>query len=272
MPYGPVTPTSAKEELADYIGLLTDAAEARHDLAKMGKVCEDFSTHYRALGICLLSEDADVDGFFHYLVQSALTRRHYLQGIQRLGGGEPCYRRASFIDPAFDAIAAQQWRLAADIFGCVSHTWLEGEEYEDDYCYAEFIRRQVIENGAGAEQLLSHWNGVLEGGADRRLDVAKALHARDVTAFYESLTSLLNAKEAEARAIADPLSGSVRADELIFFPNRWVSVEGLALLAIANRQGLDLQEDFLACPPLARAGRFSNFLSRGYPNVVYTKE
>jgi hypothetical protein len=272
MPYGSITPSTARHEVSDYLDLLTDAAEARRDLLKMGKVCEDFCTHYRALGICLLSGDADLDGFFAHLMQSALTRRHYLAGIQTVGGGEPCYRRDSFIDPVFDAIAARQWRLAAEILRFGSRDWLEGEEYEDDFCYADFFRRLLTEAGAGIGKLFVHWEEVLEGGVDHRLAVAKALDARDPVAFSEALAALLDAEEAKARAIADPLTGSSRADELTFFPNRWVSVEGLALLAIAENLGLSPIGDFLACPPLARRGSATSFRSRGYPHVAYAPE
>ncbi len=273
MPYGPVTPSKAIQDVAEYLELLEDAAEARRgDLLKMGKVCEDFSAYYRALGICLLSGYADVDGFFHHVVQSALTRRHYLQGIQRLGGGEPGYRRASFIDPVLDAIAARQWHLADEIVHSVSHAWLEGEEYEDDFCYAEFLRRILTEGGAGVDELLARWEKALEGGVDLRLGVAKAIHARDQVAFSEALTRLLDAKDAEARRIADPIKGSMLASDLTFFPNRWVSVEGLALLALGERQGLGPLGEFSACPPLARGKGFAAFQPLGFPNVSFTQE
>jgi len=272
MPAEPVTPEALKEDLVAYVDFVTEVAEARVDPVKFGEECEELSRYYRALGICQLSGDADVDGFFHHLIQSALTRRHYLEAAQAAGGGEPRYRRASFLDPAFDAMAARQWKLAGELFGLVAHTWTEGEEYEDDFCYAEVIRRLVTEDPAGPEPVLARWQEVLEGGDDGRLEVARGLVAGDGAAFSEALATHLSAEDAKARTIADPEDGCVLADDLPFFPNHWVSLEGLALLALGGRRGLDLPDIFRACPPPARAGVFGPFRSPGYPYVKYTNE
>ncbi|MDP1861338.1 MAG: hypothetical protein Q8K82_21870 [Gemmatimonadaceae bacterium] len=272
MPFKPVTPARIVEELSDHLEFLNDVCDERRDITRLGNVCEEMCTHYRALGICLLSESADMDGFFHYLIQSALTRRHYLQGVSSAGGGDPRHSRASFIDPAFDAIAARQWRLAGDIFGSVAHEWTVGEEYEDDFCYAEFIRRLVTVRSDGADELLARWREALEGGVDLRLDVATALRAADANLFDDTLLRLLQSQEAKARAIADPVDGSLAAEDATFYPNRWVSIEGLALLAVARREGLTVTDELPACPPLARSSEFTAFRPRGYPNLPFENE
>ena len=270
MPFKPVTPADVADELTSHLEFLGEVVDARQDLLRLGIACEEFSTHYRALGICLFSEFADVDGFFHHLIQSALTRRHYLRGTR--GEGEARHRRASFIDPVFDAVAARQWNLAAEILGLVSQEWLQGEEYEDDFAYADFVRRLLTESSSGVDDLLAHWMEVLEGGEDLRLDVARALHARDEDLFKGALLRLLRRNEAEAREIADPVDGSLLADEATFFPNRWVSVEGLALLTIAAQRGIIVDEDVAACPKLLRSGEFGPFKSVGFPPGTYENE
>jgi hypothetical protein len=245
-----ITPGALKEDLAAYLEFLTEVAETRVDPLKLTEEYEELSRYYRALGICQLSGEGDVDGFFHYMIQSALTRRHYLQAARAAGGGEPRYRRASLLDPVLDAIAARQWRLAAELFQLVAHAWTEGEEYEDDFCYADFLRLVLTDSRAGIEALLLRWAEVLEGGVDLRIE----------------------AELAKTAAIADPIDGSIEAYELTFFPNRWISVEGLALLALAERCGLDVPDLFPACPPLARERTFVAFRSRGYPNVGFVNE
>jgi hypothetical protein len=272
MPTGPVTPSSLIEDLGDEVEFLVEVAEERGDAVRLGSVYEQLCAAYRALGICLLSGDGDVDGFFGYLIQSSLTRLHYLQAVRPAGGGEARYRRASFVDPAFDAIATRQWRLAGRIFAEMAPTFTEGEEYEDDFCYADFIRRLVDPSPVGVQELLAHWEDVLEGGQDRRLDVAKALVGKDPEVFADMLRALLDDQETKARAIADPVDGSIRADEITFFPNRWISVEGLALLALAERQNMTVSVPFPACPPLARVGIFGPFRSKGFPHVSFVKE
>lgn len=268
----PVTPSALKEDLSAYVDFFTEVAETRAQPALAGEEHEELSRCYRALGICQLSGDADVDGFFHHLIQSALTRRHYLDAVHASDGGDPRHRRASFIDPAFDAIAARQWKLADDLFRLAAHAWTEGEEYEDDFCYAEVVRRLATDAPEPPEPLLARWREVLDGGSDRRLDLATALIARDTAALSESLTALLAERESKARAIADPEDGSALADEPTFFPNHWISIEGLALLALAERRGMEMPDLFKACPPLARTGVFGPFQSLGYPHEKYTNE
>jgi hypothetical protein len=203
-------------------------------------------------------------------VQSALTRRHYLGGVAN--GGEARYRRASFVDPAFDAIATRQWRLAVDLFQLVAHEWSEGEEYEDDFCYAEFVRRAVTDPTVPADDVLARWERALEGRPDLRLEVARSLHARDGAAFESTLADLLAAVHKKASEMADPVEGSLLATDEAFLPNRWVSIEGLALLAVAERLGVATSQEFDTCPPLARRARLSGFSPRAYPFVPYSPE
>jgi hypothetical protein len=50
-----------------------------------------------------------------------------------------------------------------------------------------------------------------------------------------------------------------------FFPNRWVSIEGLALLAPGERRGLTIEDEIDACPRLARSDACAPCVARGYP-------
>jgi len=268
-----VTPSSLEPDIASYLDFLAEVAEARRDPLKMPEEMEDFCRHHRAFGICRLSGEADVDGFFHHLIQSALTRRHYLQAAQAAGGGEPRYRRMSMLEPVFDAMAARQWRLATGLCQLMAQEWTEGEEYEDDFCYGDFLRRALSEPATDVTAPFSRWERVLDGATDHRLEVARSLAASQPEDFVAALHALLRAADEEERTIADPVDGSVLAEELPFFPNHWVSIEGLALLALAERRGIDLQGTlFSRCPPLARSGAFGPFRSLGYPFIEYVNE
>ncbi len=272
MPAEPVTPAALEPDLLGCVEFFTEVAETRGDPLEAPEELGELSRHYRALGICRLAADADVDGFFHYLIQSALTRRYYLEAAQAAGGGEPRHRRASLLEPVFDALAARQWRLARELSDLAPAEWTEGEEYEDDFCYAAFVRRSLLDPRADLAALLARWERILEGAPDPRLEVARSFAGRAPGAVAAALRSLLAHEDAKARALADPDAGSALAEELPFFPNGWVSVEALALLALAERHQLDVQGSFRACPPLARAGAFGAFRSRGFPHVSYTNE
>ena len=268
MPAKPVIPAEVADELASNIEFLTEVTEARGDLTKLGRVCEELCTHYRALGICMLSEDADLDGFFHHLIQSAITRRFYLQGIAGKVDAEPQHSRASFLDPVFDAIAARQWTLTQELLELAPRAWSQGEEYEDDFCYADFLRLLLTEPTATTDAVIARWTAALEGGEDLRLELAHALRKRDPSELASALRNLLQKRNTESGEIAHPEDGSLLADEATFFPNWWISVEGLALLAIAERMGMRVEGEFPSCPALARTAEFGPFVSRGYPNVL----
>src|ERR1039457_7538218 len=137
MPDDPVRPSAIEPDLATYVDFLTEVAETRGNPLKMAEEMEELSRYYRALGICRLAGEADVDGFFHYLIQSALVRRHYLQAARADGGGEPNYRRASMLEPVFDAMAARQWRLAGGLFDLPWHAGGARGEGGEEYSYAE---------------------------------------------------------------------------------------------------------------------------------------
>jgi len=273
MPERPLTPEDLAEELSAHLDFLTEVVVERdHDLSLLGKACEEFSAYYRALGICLLSGGADLDGFLDFLIQSGLVRRHYLQWAASDPAAEARHRRASFVEPAMDALAARQWKLAADIFAHTPSAWMEGEEYEDDFCHADAVRRLLAEDLTGSGAVLKRWEAVLEDGEDTRLGVCAALRDRDPAALGGALRAYLERRESDAAALADPANASLLAEEATFFPNRWISVEGLAYVALAEQRRMEVPLDLPGCPPLARMGRAGGFRSRGFPDLSFVAE
>jgi hypothetical protein len=264
----PVTPESLLTEIVAQLNIVADWAQATRSAADLGEHAEDLCQHYRAYAICLFAQHGDVDVFFHWLLHAPIMRRHFLTLAHAQGLTDSGHWRASFIDPVLDAMAARQWKLAADICTMTSPTWLEGFEYEDDFCYADLVRRLIGGPAtAGIDDLMARWHTSLEGGNDPRLEVAEALLADDSDAFEASLQALLQNTEAKARRMADPSTMSPLADELPFFPNRWISVEGLALLALAERRGMTIKDDIDACPRPLRPGTYAPFRPLAYPHL-----
>jgi hypothetical protein len=70
------------EELASYARTLAELASSQTSSQHLGGICQKLSQQYRALGISLLLREAEVDRFFHWLIQSALTRRFFLECCQ----------------------------------------------------------------------------------------------------------------------------------------------------------------------------------------------
>jgi hypothetical protein len=266
MPSRPITPESLGPEILLHLEGTIPRAERSEGTAMLGPAAEKLTQYYRALAICVLADDLDVDGFFVWLLHSPLTWRHYLVSVGSKGVGDPRYLAASNVGPLLDAMAARQWKLAVRLGSLSSPTWLQGTEYEDDFCYGDFLRRVASESSAGLEALFLRWQKALEGGADPRLEVARAYHARDAAAFEEALRGLLEANEQRAMEMSDPINGTPVASDPPFMPNRWISIEGLALLAAAERAGIPVDFELEHCPRAVRTSQYAAFTSRGYPN------
>jgi len=261
----PITPDTLGPKIVSYLDFLVERAEALEGQAALGPVIEDMCDHYRALAICLFADDGNTDDFFHWLLHAPLARKHYFETVPAGGPDEARNRRASFVGPVLDAIVCRQWKLAETLTAAAAPAWLEGEEYEEDYCWGVFLRLAL--GNASPSEIFARWRKALEGGQDRRLDVAVALAAKDAPEFEEALRALLRANEARARNMTDPGTPSILASDYPFTPNRWVSIEGLAFLSLADRNGVAAAFELPGCPADLRSATYAPFQPRAYPNL-----
>jgi hypothetical protein len=259
------TPESLGPEIVAYLDYLVAQAESSEGTAVLGRVTEELCEHYRALAICLFADDGNIDDFFHWLLHAPLALLHYLRSVHVPGLGDTRYARASQVGPVLDAIAARQWKLATELSGLQLSDWAEGEEYEDDFCYGAFLRCMLLNQNSDA--VVDRWRAVLESTRDYRLDVAEALRSKDTAGLEEALRDYTRAEEARARKLSNPREPSLLAEALTFAPNRWVAVERLALLALAERAGIDTDFEIDACPRAVRDGTYAPFRSRSYPDL-----
>jgi immunity protein 49 of polymorphic toxin system len=242
-------------------------AERQPAAADIVRIAPDLVNRYRAIGICLLLQDADTDAFFHWLIQAAVARRHQLRGLQRAGLAREPVRRASLLAGFVDAVAASQWALAGEIAALSADAWMEGEEYEDDFAWGRFLHLAARDTpdlmALRAEMVrLEH---ALEGGTSVRLDLCRALLSRDQSAFDAAFDALLAEHEASTTAILE--SDSSRAQDVCFEPNRLVLVEGLAVLRLAERLGLRTRREYPFCPGAARLATYAPFEPLAWPGT-----
>lgn len=245
---------------------LSEQAARLDGKPELVQVAAQLCESYRALAICILAADGDVDRFFHFLLHAPLARRRYLATVGCLTSTPAAEKKASDIGPLLDAVAGRQWELAKDIARLTLGHWVENAEYEEDYCHGEYWRRLCMDPGKDESALLDRWDNALEGGEDPRLDVACALNANDRSAFVAALRALLLHNETKAEELSSPLGGSALSEDPTFEPNRWISIEGLAWLAAAERAGMVLDEEFEGCPRIARTDRYAPFMPFAYPN------
>jgi hypothetical protein len=261
------SPESLMPDFALAVEDLSEQATELDGKPEMSQVVGQLCESYRALAICILAADGDVDRFFHFLLHAPLTRRRYLATVGSLAGTPAAEKKASETGPLLDAVAARQWDLARDIATLTLGQWIDNSEYEEDYCHGEYWRRLCMEPGKDESALLDRWGNALEGGKDPRLEVARALNMKDQAAFVAALAALLLYNETKAEEMSNPLGGSALSEEPTFEPNRWVSIEGLAWLAAAERAGMVIAEEFEGCPRIVRTDRYTPFKPFAYPNL-----
>lgn len=256
------------DDTVEYANVLIDVAAHQTSAAALGKLCTNIARHYRAMGVYDLLMHADVDGFYYGLIQSGLTRLHYLRRCAEEGlHGDP-EQAAGVADPLLDAIAADQLRLAEEIARLAADDWMKGYEYEDDFAYARFIGQLVAEDGPEPMRAtLDRFARALEGQYAPRLTVCEALLDRDQDGFDEGFADLVTAHVDRMEAVADPVEDSALAQEYTFEANRWVFVEGLALLRLAERRGLATEAEYDRCPSTARRPPTKPFVPASFPNL-----
>jgi hypothetical protein len=258
--------TELPDQLLSQIDMLVEVIEAQAPQQPLDNLCNQVSDAYRAMGICLLLGAGEVDAFFHLLIQSALTRRFYLQrnGPEQLA--DP-YRRTSLSGPYFDAVAANQWELAQQIAELSPTSWWEGEEYEDDFAYARAMHllgaRKHLDRAA-LGRALEQMARALEGAESPRFEIARALASKDQKTFDGAFEALLD--KHEQTYIEE--ERSTLALEITFEPNRRLTVEGLAILRMAESFGLKTQPEYRFCPRLARGADYAPFEPVGFPDVL----
>jgi len=224
--------------------------EPDYPVRELGDLCLDISAKLRALAIINILAFSDSDRYYHNLIRSGVTWEKYLSRLIHEQIQDDHHQCSSRYESLVDAVAAGDFDLARRLISLSTKAWMEGHEYEDDYCYAQILHRLIQEPTAEKEipPLILQFETYLEGQPGARLDICKALLEKDQSAFDEAFDALLN--EQEAKIIADKERGQL--EEPVVIANRLVFVEGLAILRLAEKQGLKTQTEYRYCPSLAR--------------------
>jgi hypothetical protein len=162
----------------------------------------------------------------------------------------------------WDAVGAGYEAAAGDIARTSRMSANGDREHEDDFEYVACLMRRYYlappddaDDEARAQherQLqdgLDRWEAVLETQRDPRFELCQALQAGDASAFENVLMELADAREAD-------LANGLRKGALTEAQIAWVKPiwpEGLALLRLAERDGLALPESVPMVPTITRA-------------------
>jgi hypothetical protein len=238
------------DEIRDGLGYLVDAPT----VAPLGDVFDTLILQLEGLGLCHLLDLADEGRFRENLVRAGHARRFYLRRSRLEHNDDDRHLALSRTRAVLDALVAGALPVARDVAALSGDAWHPDWEYEDDFCFYLLVHSIVKQPDPfptpEARAIVARFERSVEGGASPHLDVSRALIARDAVAFRRALVTLL---EAEAEQIkADRSSPAVLERDILYWPKSRVSIDGLALLKIAELLGLSVPGELPLCPRPAR--------------------
>lgn len=152
--------------------------------------------------------------------------------------------------PFFDAVASGDDQAAADIASRSRPTWNADAEYEDDFLYVRFLMMMFYLSAGQPElaAILQRYEQVLDGEPDLRWEICRALLADDTPALD---TALLELSGEVSRQVQAKIQAGVVTDGFAD-TERYIWVEGLALIRLARSKGLVVAKDYPLAPSLAQ--------------------
>jgi hypothetical protein len=237
-------------EIRDGLGYVAEPAH----MADLGDIFDTLSLQLEGLGLCHLFEFADQAAFRENMIRSGHSRRFFLRRSRSEKNEDDRHLALSRNRAFLDAVVGGSLVLARDIARLSTETWNPAWEYEDDFCFYLLLHTIAQQTGpfprSESHGLLKRFEESVAGGESPHLDVARALVAKDPAAFADSLLGLLGDEAGQIENDRD--SAAVHEGDVLFWPKSRVSIEGLALLNVADLLGISVQGEFPLCPSLAR--------------------
>jgi hypothetical protein len=224
---------AALEENED---LVADLSADEVTLDAVMEVCRNYRV--AAIGSLLLTGRSR--SFRHRLHQSGAALADFLSRTSSE------MKLTSKSAPFLDAIAAGDMEAARRIATASRRDWVQGEEYEEDFLFFDFLMRHSFLGAAPSEceAILVQYNHSLAGTEDTRLDVCRAFLSGQSDQFEAALERFLVDRSKRLDALADRIS--VPNDELATI---WhLSVEGVAFVRLARAKSMIVRADYLHVP------------------------
>jgi hypothetical protein len=239
---GGITPVrdkrgSATSELSQGVRVIADSDYS----------CQEVTDLLRAHAIVRLLADEDAEGFANDLAMSAHTHRAYLCRSDQQPRAEADLTR-SCSTSFFDALAAGDLALAAELASLTPSQWREGNGREEGFLWQRILGLLLLRAPkATLDAHLARFARVVAHASDPRLAVCRALHTADAPAFAGAFGRLLRQREAKsasrARRSAQP--GAYAELETRLY------VEGIAVLRLARALGFPIEREYPMCPAAA---------------------
>ena len=228
--------------------------------------------YFRQLGTCRMLMEGVAVPVFQAQMQAAGA---YLFRLPKMADEDKVTSLAAVF---WDAVAGGYTSAARDIAIHSRPTPNLDREHEDDFLYVMYLMQRYFLRPAGsdAEALerhageqaarLARWEAVLEGGDDPRLNLCQALRDGDAEAFQVALLRTGAARDAKLDNLVE--RGSLTEELALWMKPVWP--EGLALLRLAERDGLGIAFDCPGVPDLLRILPPLPYDSNAWRSAIWT--
>jgi hypothetical protein len=228
--------------------LEAELATGRRPLAQLERILFFASRWHRVGAISAFLASGDPRKLHAGLARSADARVQLLTLRQQHALPYDRFTGTAELDPLSDAIAACADAAAAEIARLSSPRIVEDEELEEEFWFGRFLIWAV--SGSSADEgarIVQELERTAEPDGCLRLDVCRALLERSQDAFDASLRCLMSDRELRYRDLA-----SIGGSDPRTMTERFVSVEGIALVRLAERAGLRPEEEYRLVPGISR--------------------
>jgi hypothetical protein len=254
--------------LADYVENARDDLEVYLPAALRGEI--DFKNllqmcfRFRQRGMCGFLLDGNPQPFFINLMQSAGV---FTALLPRIDDGQ---KVTSHSKPFYDAIGGGFWDCAKRIASASRSTWNKSREYEDDFLFVWFLMQHFF---LGASELdcraiVTAHEVAAEGEDQAHRDICLAFLEKDGALFDAALTVILGRR-------AEAVEGFVEREampEEVWSWLRYFSLEGLALVKLADHAGLPISSEYLHVSDVLRRNPTFPFNPEAWRWLNYPKK
>ena len=227
--------------LVDYIENARDDLEIYLPAALQGEI--DFKNllqmcfRFRQRGVCSFLLDGNPQPLFVNLMQSAGACMALLPLIT------DSQKSTSRANPFYDAIAGGFWDCARSIANASRPTWNRSREYEDDFLFVWFLMQHFFLGAPeqACRAIVAAHEVAAEGADQAHRNICLAFLQHDGPLFDAALRDVLAQR-------SETVEGFVEREtmpEEVWSWLRYFSLEGLALVKLADRARLPISGEYL---------------------------
>lgn len=212
------------------------------------------ASEYRKIGCLRILIAADKEAFASSLTKSSQAWMHYLslakyQEKVRFSREFTCGVR---FNAMIDAVVCNNMGYAKAIASCYPEKHDNEYEYEDDFLFYKFIAKMILKSDSNDEKILQsilhRWKGVLDGSDSSYFNICRSLLNQSEAEFIVSLKKIID----ERKDKFEQWKRTPSYIEEVAHTNQHIYVTGLALIKLAELNGMSINEQFETIPEICK--------------------